>query len=219
MFRSRGTVQSNTWVPLGTSKISRSMCLAMVARVARKPSPVMLRHTGYSSAMSSCMAVPASAGSAAAITSLMVTYQIPLVAASRGPADALDAVPVRPPPVALGHHQHLGGPADPERRVVVAQTPGRVRLLERRHLVEDLGVVLEGQEAVREALRNVQHPAVAGGQVDADVLAEGGRVQAQVDDHVVDRPVGAADQLGLLVRRPLPVHAPHGAPPPVQPDV
>src|SRR6266511_4045271 len=214
MFHARGTVQSNTWVPLGTSCSSRSTCLARVARVLRKPSPVMLRQTGYSSAMSSCMAVPASAGSVAAITSLMVTYQFPPVAASRGPADPLDALPVGPAPVALRHHPHLGGPVDPERRVVVAQAPGRVRLVELRHLVEDLGVVLEGEEAVREALGNVQHPAVAGGQLDADVLAEGGRVRTQVDDHVVDRSVAAADQLGLLVRRRLPVHAPHGAPVP-----
>src|SRR6266511_3367504 len=169
MFHSRGTVQSNTWVPLGTSCSSRSTCLARVARVLRKPSPVMLRQTGYSSAMSSCMAVPASAGSVAAITSLMVTYQFPPVAASRGPADPLDALPVGPAPVALRHHPHLGGPVDPERRVVVAQAPGRVR--------------------------------------------------TQVDDHVVDRSVAAADQLGLLVRRRLPVHAPHGAPVPVQRDV
>src|SRR6266511_6260049 len=166
MFHSRGTVQSNTWVPLGTSCVSRSTCLASVARVVRKPSPVMLRHTGYSSAMSSCMALPASAGSAAAITSLMVTYRIPLSRPSRSPADDLGVLPVRPAPVALRHHAHLGRPADPERRVVVAQAHGRVRLVERRHLVEDLGVVLEGEEAVREALGNVQHAAVAGGQLD-----------------------------------------------------
>ncbi len=46
MFHSRGTVQSNTGVPVGTSRISRGMRSWIIASVRRTPSPVMLRQIG-----------------------------------------------------------------------------------------------------------------------------------------------------------------------------
>src|SRR6185436_2800416 len=48
MFHSRGTVQSNTWVPLGTSCTVRSISSRRMPRVWRWPSPVRLRQMGYS---------------------------------------------------------------------------------------------------------------------------------------------------------------------------
>jgi hypothetical protein len=72
---------------------------------------------------------------------------------------------------------------------------------------------------VRESLGDIEHPAVGGGQVGREVRREGGRVLAQVDDDVVDRPSGAANQLGLLIGRGLPVHAAQCAPAQIQRDV
>ena len=58
-----------------------------------------------------------------------------------------------------------------------------------------------------EALGHVHHPAVLGRQLGAEALAEGGRALAQVEDHVVERPADAADELGLGLGGELVVHA------------
>jgi hypothetical protein len=46
MFHSLGTVQSKTWVPLGTSRTASWMDSPTISRVRRTPSPVMLRQIG-----------------------------------------------------------------------------------------------------------------------------------------------------------------------------
>src|SRR3989344_1324108 len=46
IFHSFGTVQSNTFVPVGTSLILSGTCVRMIERVLRTPFPVMLRHIG-----------------------------------------------------------------------------------------------------------------------------------------------------------------------------
>ena len=43
MFHSRGTVQSSTGVPVGTSCTSSGICSARMRSVSRTPSPVRLR--------------------------------------------------------------------------------------------------------------------------------------------------------------------------------
>src|SRR5829696_4659972 len=60
MFHSRGTVQSNATVPEGTSWISSGTYSLTMSRVARTPSPVMLRQIGKNSAQRSCNSVPRS---------------------------------------------------------------------------------------------------------------------------------------------------------------
>src|SRR5690349_9635543 len=58
---------------------------------------------------------------------------------------------IRIPAVPLGHHAVGGGPGDAERRIVPPHTPfgsGNVKL---GHLVEDLRVVLQRLESVRDA--------------------------------------------------------------------
>jgi hypothetical protein len=46
MFHSRGTVQSSTSVPEGTWWSSTPISRRSTSSVARRPSPVMLRHSG-----------------------------------------------------------------------------------------------------------------------------------------------------------------------------
>src|SRR5262245_23124492 len=84
-------------------------------------------------------------------------------------------------------------------------------MVERRDLVEDLGVVDQRLEAVRHALGDEEHTAVVRGELDGDPAMTRGRVGAQVERHVVDSPARAAYQLGLLMRRRLEVQAAHGA--------
>ena len=78
-------------------------------------------------------------------------------------------------------------------------------------MVEQLGIVGQRLEAVREALRHENHLAVSGGKLHAEPLQEGGGAAAQVDDDVPYGPGDAADQLGFLMRRHLEMHAPDGA--------
>src|SRR5688572_22201462 len=63
-FHSFGTVQSNTGVPLGTSKISSGTCSRMRSSVRRTPSPVMLRTIGYSRRINAWISSPIAAYSA-----------------------------------------------------------------------------------------------------------------------------------------------------------
>ena len=90
-------------------------------------------------------------------------------------------------------------PCDAEGRVVVAQAAlgaGGVGIGDE---VGRLGVVLERQVAVGEALGHVEHPAVLRGELEALPPAAGGRVGAQVDDGVEERAAGAAHHLHLGV--------------------
>src|SRR3546814_6532442 len=70
--------------------------------------------------------------------------------------------------VGLGDAGHRQRPAHPDRRVVVADAAGGVRGVGGRHQVVDLGLVIQDLEAVREALRHVQHLEPVGGELDAD---------------------------------------------------
>ena len=75
-FHSRGTTQSKTRVPEGTSTTERPISRRRIASDARTPSPVMLRQIGYSSAISACIAAPAasrSSGDALAIMGQSIT--------------------------------------------------------------------------------------------------------------------------------------------------
>src|SRR5262245_30650558 len=81
---------------------------------------------------------------------------------------------------------------------------GRVEL---RDLVEDLAVVLEGLEAVRQSLRDVHRLAAVRAQLDREVPVERRGASAKVDDDVVDRATGAAHELGLGERLDLVVHS------------
>ena len=101
-------------------------------------------------------------------------------------------------------------PIDDQRGVVpgqAAQQRGVVEVAEAEH---DLGVGLEGAEAVREPRRHDQLIPLAGGQLNRHVMAEGRRGAPDVHHHVVDSAPRHADDLGLGVRRRLKVQAAHG---------
>ena len=100
-----------------------------------------------------------------------------------------------------------GGPLDAQSGVVPADPAGRLRHVVVRHLVEDLGVVLEGLVALCESLGDVGEALVGGGQLDAEPFDAGRRVGAQVDHDEEDRAARAADELDLGVRRLLVVQA------------
>jgi hypothetical protein len=107
--------------------------------------------------------------------------------------------------------RNLGGPVDPQRRVVVADPLARVRGVRGGHLVGDLRGVLERKEALAEALGHVEHAVLAGAQLDALPVHVGRRLGPQVDDDVEDGAARDAEELGLRDRRALEVEAPQGS--------
>src|ERR1700722_968710 len=143
MFHSRGTVQSKAGVPLGTSLMAIGISCWMRRRVARRPSPVMLRQIGNSSSMRRCISIPAVAGSRVA----------DLVEAFIG-----DTLPLRLTRderiflIALNNNSFAGRPFDAEGGIVPANPAGCVGVIELRHLIKNLSVVLESLETMSEAL-------------------------------------------------------------------
>src|SRR3972149_4633656 len=61
-----------------------------------------------------------------------------------------------------------------------------------RHLVEHFCAVLQGQESMGESLWDMDHSAIVRGQFHCHPLLEGGRIMAQVNDHVIDLPHGTS---------------------------
>src|SRR5712692_10097060 len=208
IFHSRGTVQSNTCVPLGTSCSVSGMRCWIRRSVSRSPSPVMLRQMGYSSAISRCICWPTPAGSRRLCSSRMFTF-----------VDRFSSGEIGIPLIALEDDALCRRPLDAERRVVPPDASGPLRGIGPRHQVEDFSVVLERLETVRETLRRVEHLAVFGRKRHGDVPFEVRRIRPQVNDDVVDRSPDAAHQLGFLVGSGLEMHPAQSALSPVEGDV
>src|ERR1043166_1173592 len=113
----------------------------------------------------------------------------------------------RPTPVLLGNHRDADRPRDPEGGIVVSQALLRTGTVELRDFVADLGLVFQRLEAVREAFRHVQHPVIGRRQLRPRPVPVGRGGWSEIDDHVVDRASGAANQLDLGIGRHLVVHA------------
>jgi len=78
-------------------------------------------------------------------------------------------------------------------------------------LVEHLGVVAEGEEAVGEAHGHPELAVVVAAEFGAHPLAEGGRAAAQIHRHIEDRADWAAHELALGLGFELVVQAPQHA--------
>src|SRR5262249_61464669 len=95
MFHSRGTVQSRTGVPEGTSLISRGTWRWRIASVCRTPLPVMLRQIGRSSWMSASMLSPsASERGEHSSTALLFCHKLKF-SSNDGPINPLGSVLAR----------------------------------------------------------------------------------------------------------------------------
>jgi len=70
--------------------------------------------------------------------------------------------------------------------------------------------MLERLKTVRELARYVQHPAILGGQFNAEAPPKSRRTPPQIDNCIVDTSHVASHQLGLFKRRYLIVHAAQG---------
>src|SRR4029453_6650211 len=117
--------------------------------------------------------------------------------------------------VPLRYHLYWLRPRYRERRIVPAEPSRSRRLVEFRHLIEDLCVVFKRQEAVREAFRYVEHPrrlAWLGSQFDRRPLPKSCRIDTQIDNHVVQRAPTTAYEFRFAVNPLLKVHASKGPP-------
>src|SRR5882724_10335918 len=118
---------------------------------------------------------------------------------------------LRKRPVAILVRDHADGqrPAHVECRIVITRTAHRIRRIEGRGHVVDLGAVLEGLEAVPALFGHIQHPAILRAQFYAAPPSVSGRSRPQVEHHVMHAAAGAAYQLRLERRSNLEMHAPN----------
>src|SRR6267143_4569705 len=149
MFHSFGTVQSNTCVPVGTSRSSSEISLCSSRSVSRKPSPVMLRQIGYSSAIKRIIAWPSAGASKPFCSCCAFKSFRPL---SRSIVGIIL--------VALNDDSLALGPLNPKRWIVPPHAPRVFRRISLCHLVEHFRIVLERLEPVSEIIRDIQHPVV-----------------------------------------------------------
>ncbi len=77
----------------------------------------------------------------------------------------------------------------------------------RAHLVEDVGVGLQRQEAMGAARRNEQGGAVVAAEFRADPASVAGGAVADIDDHIKQATGGAAHQLRLRIGRRMKMHS------------
>ena len=73
---------------------------------------------------------------------------------SAGPSHFFE---VRVGSVPFGNHFHFAGPNNLECRIIPPHSPGRFRMVEFRHLIENFGFVFQGQKAVPAALWHIDH--------------------------------------------------------------
>jgi hypothetical protein len=74
-------------------------------------------------------------------------------------------------------------------------------------LVKDLGVILKGLKPMGTPLRDIEHPAIVYRQLHRYPLFEGGRIWAEIDNHIVNGSHRASNQLGFFTGLDLVVHA------------
>src|SRR5690349_21072212 len=113
---------------------------------------------------------------------------------------------VRVASVSLDDDPFAKRPLNSEGRIVPADSTGILGRIILGHLVEDLGVVLQGLKPMREVFRDVQHLPVLRGELNAEMLPKCRRGGAQVDDDIIDRSDRTTYQLHFRVRTNLKMH-------------
>ena len=98
-------------------------------------------------------------------------------------------------------------PGDRQLRVIPAQAAFAVLAPEVGGLVEHLGVLAQGEEAMGKTHRHPELLVVLGAEFSGHPLAEGGRAAAQIHRHIQDRAEHAAHELALGMGRELVVQA------------
>ena len=109
------------------------------------------------------------------------------------------ALEIRTYAIRFGNDFGLGRPLDTERWIVEAEALRRVRVERDRHLIEDLARILQRDEAVREAFRDVERASILGRKRLAAPAFEGRRVGAQIDRHA--NPVAGEPGVKQLMRK------------------
>src|SRR4029079_12739531 len=104
-------------------------------------------------------------------------------------------------------------PFNAKRRVIVAYSRRRGRLVEGGDKIRDEGVVGQGLEPMRASRWNVELALVRRAQLEGLPFSEAVRLGTQVDNDVVDRARNAADDFYFRMRRLLIVHATQGSGP------
>src|SRR5262245_23048931 len=82
-----------------------------------------------------------------------------------------------------------------------------MRIVELSHLVEHLGIIGQGLEAMSETLSNIERAPVLFGQFERGPLPKCRRPWPQIEDDIEDQAAGRAHKLCLFARRDLIMHA------------
>jgi len=93
-------------------------------------------------------------------------------------------------------------PRDPEVGIVERDREILVRVVRAIDPVADIGGRRQGLKAVQKSPRHVEVKKVGVVELDRHLLAESRRIRPDVDDDIMDRAVGAADEFGLTAARP-----------------
>src|SRR5215813_10510972 len=113
--------------------------------------------------------------------------------------------------IAFRDHNRLFGPRNAEEWIVPPQPSGRSDVVDLGHLIENFGVVLQGQKTVRASFWHINHAPVFACKERGDPLPVCRRFKAQIENHVVDGTFGATHELRFLKRSRLIVHAAQGS--------
>src|SRR6202021_3912468 len=92
--------------------------------------------------------------------------------------------------------------------IVPAYASSVFRRIALRHLVENLGVVLQRLEPMREIFRDVQHSSIFRGELHREILLERRRGWPQIDNDVINRSRSTPHQLCFREWGGLVMHSP-----------
>ncbi len=100
---------------------------------------------------------------------------------------------IRASTIAVGYCPRKHRPRDPERPIIPPYTPSMLRRVKFRHLIENLGVVLQRHKSVGKTLGDVKHLVIIRAKDQAEMFFECSRIPPKVDDGIINRTPGAAD--------------------------
>ena len=113
-------------------------------------------------------------------------------------------------PISFRNDSHFKRQANIEERVVPPEPSRAFLRIELGHLVEDFGVVLQCNETVCELFRNIEYFPGFRRKRHRYVFPEGGRIRAEVYNHVAYCTHGTPHQFRFLMGRLLVVHTAEG---------
>jgi hypothetical protein len=126
-----------------------------------------------------------------------------------GEKAGVSGIQERPIAVLVGDVGHSRRPFYRQHWIVVSQAPLRCWSVGGSREISDFSVIMQGLEAVGEALGHIKHISISSRQGETGILHECEGRGSQVDYDVVNGALDASDELVFSVRGDLEMHAPY----------